>query len=112
MQVDNGGWINVNGAKLEAFVNKKVSIVGFVIEKAPNGLSFDMRTTDNLIVKINMQQVIDHPLQGYVEVHGISTGKGVRGDELIVFSNVNFDAKAYNKLCTILTSVPNLWNTL
>lgn len=102
--------IHVNGAQLEAFINKKISIVGFVIEKAPNGLSFEMRTTDNLIVKIHLNQVVDYPLQGYVKVQGISTGKGVLCDDLVMFSNVNFDAKAYNKLCTLLTSVPNLWN--
>lgn len=110
VQLGTEGWITVNGAKLEAFINKKVGIVGFVIEKASNGLSFDMKTTDNIIVKINMQQVIDHPLQGYVEVHGISTGKGVICNELVTFSNTTFDAEAYNKLCNILTTVPNLWN--
>lgn len=101
----------VNGAQLSAFVNKKVSISGFVIEKAPNGLSFDLRTTDNIIVKINLKRVVDYPLQGYVEVLGTSTGKGVNCDDFVSFSNVKFDAKAYNKLCTFLTSVPNLWNT-
>lgn len=102
----------VNGAQLAAFVNKKVSITGFVIEKAPNGLSFDLRTTDNIIVKINLKRVVDYPLQGYVEVLGTSTGKGVNCDDFISFSNVTFDAKAYNKLCIFLTSVPNLWNTV
>lgn len=100
----------VNGAQLGAFMNKKVSITGFVVDKAPNGLSFDLRTTDNIIVKINLKRVVDHPLEGYVEVHGTSTGKGVNSDDFVMFSNTTFDVKAYNKLCTFLTSVPNLWN--
>lgn len=100
----------VNGVQLGAFLNKKVSITGFVIDKAHNGLSFDLRTTDNQIVKINLKRPVEHPVEGYVEVHGTSTGKGVNADEFIIFSNIKFDAKAYNKLCTLLTSVPNLWN--
>lgn len=101
----------VNGAQLGAFINKKISVTGFVIDKAPNGLSFDLRTTDNQIVKINLKRVMDHPVEGYVEVHGTSTGKGVNCDDFVIFSNTKFDAKAYNKLCTLLTTVPNLWNT-
>lgn len=101
----------VNGAQLGASINRKISITGFVIDKSPNGLSFDLRTTDNQIVKINLKRPMNDPVEGYVEVHGISTGKGVNADQFIQFSNVNFDAKAYNTLCTLLTTVPNLWNT-
>lgn len=101
----------VNGAQLGAFINKKVSITGFVIDKAPNGLSFDLRTTDNQIVKITLKRVIENPLEGYVEVHGTSTGKGVNCDDFVIFSNTKFDAKAYNKMCSFYASIPNLWNT-
>lgn len=100
-----------NGSQLGAFVNKKVSVTGFVIDKAPNGLSFDLRTTDNQIVKIYLKRVLDHSLEGYVEVHGTSIGKGLNADDFVIFSNAKFDAKAYNKLCTLLSSVPNLWST-
>lgn len=101
----------VNGSHLAAFTNKKISITGFVVDQAQNGLSFDIRTADNQIVKIHLKRKVDHPLEGYVEVHGVSSGKGVNGDDFVIFSNNKFDAKAYNKLSTLLTSVPQLWNT-
>lgn len=101
----------VNGATLGGYLNKKVSIVGYVTDKTPNGLSFDVRTTDNQIVKVTLKRPLDQPVEGYVEVHGTSMGKSIAADYFVIFSNTTFDAKAYNKLCTLLTSIPNLWNT-
>lgn len=101
----------VNGGQLGAFINKKVSITGFVINQAPNGLSFDLKTTDNQVVKINLKRVVESPLEGYVEVQGTSTGKGVMCDDFVIFSNSKFDAKSYNKVCNYLATIPNLWNT-
>ncbi|KAJ8964535.1 hypothetical protein NQ314_004830 [Rhamnusium bicolor] len=102
----------VNGAQLNGFINKKVSLTGFVTEKAPNGMWFDLRAADNQIVKVALKRPLDKPLEGYVEVHGTSTGKGVTADEFIIFNNEQFDAKAHNTLCTFLYSVPNIWNTV
>lgn len=58
----------VNGGQLNGFINKKVSITGFVTEKAPNGMWFDLRATDNEIVRISLKRPLDKPLEGYVEV--------------------------------------------
>lgn len=100
----------VNGATLTGYLNKKVSIIGYVTDKSSNGLSFDIRTTDNQIVKVTLKRPLDQPIDGYVEVHGTSMGKSLAADHFVVFSNTTFDAKAYNKLCTFLTSIQNLWN--
>nr|CAI5849292.1 unnamed protein product [Callosobruchus analis] len=100
----------VNGAMLPAYANRKVSIVGFITEKAPNGLWFDIKTTDNQVVKITLKRPLDKNLEGYVEAHGTSTGKGVAADEYITFTNEDFDASMYNKLCNYLNTVPNLWS--
>lgn len=59
----------VNGAQLAAHINKKVSITGFVTERDPrNGLWFDLRSTDNQIVRITLKRPLDGPVEGYVEV--------------------------------------------
>ncbi|CAG9863816.1 unnamed protein product [Phyllotreta striolata] len=100
----------VNGAQLPMFMNKNILITGFVTEKASNGLWFEMRTTDNQIVRINLKRPIDQLLEGYVEVQGVSTGKGVNAEGYINFENPKFDAQAYNTLCSMLQSLPNLWN--
>ncbi|XP_057659354.1 uncharacterized protein LOC130895817 [Diorhabda carinulata] len=101
----------INGGQLSIFINKNVSIIGFVTEKAPNGLWFEIRTTDNQIVRVTMKLPIDQPLDGYVEVHGVSTGKGIIADSYVGFDNDKFDAKSYNLLCTFLHSIPRLWDT-
>ncbi|CAH1115441.1 unnamed protein product [Psylliodes chrysocephalus] len=99
----------VNGDQLPLFINKKVSLTGFVTQKAPNGLWFEIRTPDNQIVKISMKRPIDQPLEGYVEVEGTSTGNGVTADEYVIFDNEKFDAKGYTAMCQILNQVPKLW---
>ncbi|KAG5893553.1 hypothetical protein JTB14_013637 [Gonioctena quinquepunctata] len=101
----------VNGTQLLAHMNKKVSVTGFVTEKAPNGLWFEMRTADNQIVRVTMKRPIDSQIEGYVEVHGVSTGKGITADDYITFTNEKFDAKAHNTLCGLLNTIPNLWST-
>lgn len=58
----------VNGIQLNGFINKKVSITGFVTEKAPNGMWFDLRAADNEFVRITLKRPLDKPLEGYVEV--------------------------------------------
>ncbi|CAG9828322.1 unnamed protein product [Diabrotica balteata] len=100
----------VRGNQLPMFINKKVSITGFVTEKSYNGMWFEIKTTDNVTVRITMKKPIDQHLEGYVEVHGDSTGKGVTADEYIHFSNEKFAAKSHNKLCSYLHSIPTLWN--
>nr|XP_023027202.1 uncharacterized protein LOC111515205 [Leptinotarsa decemlineata] len=101
----------VNGSQLFAHTNKKVSLTGYVMQKAPNGLWFEIKTTDNQVVRVTVKRPIDSQLEGYVEVHGISTGKGMIADDYITFTNENFDAKAHNTLCGLLNSIPRLWNT-
>ncbi|CAH0554974.1 unnamed protein product [Brassicogethes aeneus] len=101
----------INGAQLSRFTGKKVSILGHVTESAPNGMSFQLRAVDNVVVKINLKTPLDAPLEGYVEVIGKSEGKSVMADDFIIFNNEKMDVKAHNTLCTLLYSVPNIWNT-
>ncbi|KAJ8955140.1 hypothetical protein NQ318_009033 [Aromia moschata] len=94
----------VNGGQLGGFIGKKISITGFITEKNPNGMAFEIRAADNQIVKITLRRPLDRPIEGYIEVHGTSMGKEVVADEFVVFNNEKFDAKGHNKLCTLLTA--------
>ncbi|KAJ8986044.1 hypothetical protein NQ317_013929 [Molorchus minor] len=102
----------VNGAQLKGFNGKKVSITGFVMEKSSNGMSFDLRASDNQIVKINLKRPLDKPLEGYVEVHGTSAGKEVIADDFVIFTNDKFDAKGHNALCQFLTATSTKQGTI
>ncbi|XP_017776258.1 PREDICTED: uncharacterized protein LOC108562439 [Nicrophorus vespilloides] len=101
----------VNGKLLLRFNGKKVSITGLVNSSSPDGSSFEIQTVDGENIKINMKQPHDGPLNGYVEVRGVSQGKTVLCDEVIEWDtdDVEFDVTSHNSLCSLLNSIPNLW---
>lgn len=57
-----------NGSLMSKFIGSKVSVIGLVSKVNPNGVSFEMRTTDDMVIKVNCREPISHPLEGYVEV--------------------------------------------
>lgn len=57
-----------NGALLPQFNGKKVSITGLVTNVNPNGLTFDMRSCDDIAIKVNFRRPFKDILEGYVEV--------------------------------------------
>ncbi|KAK5645441.1 hypothetical protein RI129_006815 [Pyrocoelia pectoralis] len=105
----------VNGAMLPQYNGKKVSITGLVTKVNPNGITFDMRSSDDKIVKVNLRKPHSNILEGHVEVHGTAvSGTTVICDDLTEFSpesSAEFDATSHNTMCQLLQSVPNLWKT-
>lgn len=60
--------------------------VFLLIQTNPNGRSFDVQTGDKHVVTINLRQPLNDLLEGLVEVHGVSQGKGlILCDNLINF---------------------------
>ncbi|KAF5292019.1 hypothetical protein FQA39_LY14136 [Lamprigera yunnana] len=105
----------VTGAMLPRYIGKKVSVTGLVTKVNPNGLTFDIRSTDDVVVKVNMRRPRTNPLEGHVEVHGIGqSGPTIICEELIEFpieESADFDAASHNILCQLLQSVNDLWQT-
>lgn len=58
----------VNGSQLPAYADKKVSVTGFVNTVSQNSLSFELRSVDNVMIKVNLKKPISEPFEGYVEV--------------------------------------------
>lgn len=48
-----------------------------LIQTNPNGRSFDVQTGDRQVVTVNLRQPLNDMLEGLVEVHGVSQGKGL-----------------------------------
>ncbi|KAF2897786.1 hypothetical protein ILUMI_08373 [Ignelater luminosus] len=104
----------VTGDMLPGYNGKKVSVTGLVTHINPNGLTFDIRTVDDVLVKVNLRKPNRDPLEGYVEVHGTAqAGNVVICDNIVQFSSKTdeFDAAGHNSLCKLLHSVPNLYKT-
>lgn len=58
----------VNGQQLSQFIGKKVSLTGLITNINPNCITFDICTTDNKIIKVNLKKPNNDLLEGYVEV--------------------------------------------
>ncbi|KAL3268599.1 hypothetical protein HHI36_007706 [Cryptolaemus montrouzieri] len=101
----------VNGNQLPNHVGGIVSLLGYVNGPAPNALTFELRTTDNVMVKVNLKRPLDKPIDGYVEVRGIYQNRAVTASDLIKFSNKDFDAEGHNTLCSLWHSMSNIWKT-
>ncbi|KAI4460752.1 replication protein a3 [Holotrichia oblita] len=104
----------VNGQQLPQFIGKKVSVTGLVTNINPNCITFDISTTDNKTIKVNLKKPYNDLLEGYVEVHGTAQNNVIIGDEVIQFSDAaskEFDVGAHNTLCQLLHTVPDLWRT-
>ncbi|XP_044754304.1 uncharacterized protein LOC123313472 [Coccinella septempunctata] len=101
----------VNGSQLPNYIDRKVSVTGFVNTAVINALTFELRATDNVMVKVNLKKPLDRPIEGYVEVQGVFQNRAITASNLIVFENTDFDAEGHNTLCSLLQSIPNLWST-
>lgn len=103
-----------NGALLPRFTGKKVSVVGLVTQVNPNGLTFDMRTTDDVVVKVNFKKPFMNALEGYVEVQGVAQSKTIICDEIVQFpteGSKDFDVISHNTLCNMLHVIPDIYKT-
>lgn len=58
----------VNGALLPQFNGKKVNITGLVTQINPNGLIIDIRTVDDVPLKVNFKKPFRDNLEGFIEV--------------------------------------------
>lgn len=58
----------VNGTLLPQYNGKKVSLTGLVTNVAPNGMSFEMNTVDDVTVKVNLKKPQKDIARTYVEV--------------------------------------------
>ncbi|KAL1491959.1 hypothetical protein ABEB36_012473 [Hypothenemus hampei] len=101
----------INGAMLPRFANKNVNIFGKIVDVDPNGSFVQIKTTDDVQVKVNLQHPINRQTSGWIEVQGICTGRGINASDINMFENENFDCKSHNELCVLLQTVPNIWKT-
>uniref|UniRef100_A0A6P7FHI9 Uncharacterized protein LOC114328105 n=1 Tax=Diabrotica virgifera virgifera TaxID=50390 RepID=A0A6P7FHI9_DIAVI len=92
----------VNGAKLVSHLN--ISILGFVTNISTQDQSMELISTDNNAIKVikKWSGNINEIQNRFVEVHGISNGKEIIGDECIIFNNQKIDCKGYNFLSNYL----------
>jgi hypothetical protein len=58
-----------------------------LLQTHPNGISVELKTVDNHVVTVRMQEPFQEPLSGLVEFHGTVQGKStVSSDFYLSFS--------------------------
>ncbi|XP_022196649.1 replication protein A 14 kDa subunit isoform X1 [Nilaparvata lugens] len=104
----------VNGATLPQFQGKNVSIFGEILKSDPSGRSFDIKTSDNMIVSVSVNQPLTEPISGLVEVIGKGQGRNsMVCEKYLQFSDelaATYDAEIDNAAVTFLNSTENVWS--
>ncbi|XP_048510501.1 replication protein A 14 kDa subunit-like isoform X2 [Athalia rosae] len=65
----------INGQLLAQHIGDQMILLGFVNKVNSNGTSLELKTSDNMLVTVDLQEPIDSCLEGYVEVHGTVQSK-------------------------------------
>ncbi|XP_039279463.1 replication protein A 14 kDa subunit isoform X2 [Nilaparvata lugens] len=95
----------VNGATLPQFQGKNSD---------PSGRSFDIKTSDNMIVSVSVNQPLTEPISGLVEVIGKGQGRNsMVCEKYLQFSDelaATYDAEIDNAAVTFLNSTENVWS--
>ncbi|XP_023223347.1 replication protein A 14 kDa subunit-like [Centruroides sculpturatus] len=105
----------INGTLLSQYQGKNVCLLGCVIQRDSNGMSFKLKASDNQIVVIQMKEPIQDSLEGLVEVQGTVTPRNsVLCDHYVEFpsdSASNFDMNLYNEAVQLMAQYPNYYIT-
>ncbi|XKL66220.1 hypothetical protein PGB90_009640 [Kerria lacca] len=103
--------MRVNGALLGQCINKNVSIIGTIQLIHPSNKAFNIMTSDNFNVVVNLKTPVSNNVAGLVEVHGICEGpSSIACDYYIVFPyNLanTYNADLDNEAIKIAFRVPN-----
>ncbi|KDR16179.1 replication protein A 14 kDa subunit-like [Zootermopsis nevadensis] len=105
--------VRVNGVALARFMGKPVSIMGTVLNTHASGISVEIKTVDNLVVTVKMQEPLQEPLSGLVEFHGTVQGKNTVSSDFYISLppeiTENFDFEQYNEALTLMNTISNQW---
>ncbi|XP_075237288.1 replication protein A 14 kDa subunit-like [Lycorma delicatula] len=103
----------INGSMVAQYQGRNVSVIGKVINTNPNGLSFEIRTGDDMIVNVTMQRPLTEPISELIEVKGKCQGRmNILCDSYIMFPSdlaKTFDAAMDNEAVILCNSIANPW---
>ncbi|KAL0270343.1 UNVERIFIED_CONTAM: hypothetical protein PYX00_007789 [Menopon gallinae] len=67
----------VNGKFLQDNIGKEITILGEVIKANPDSNTMEIKTTDNCVVNVIMNNQFEETYTGWVEIRGQAQGKNV-----------------------------------
>jgi len=107
---EGGAKPRVNGSMLKDYQGKNVCLIGTVSNVDRTGFSFQLTSSDQQPVAIQLHEPLQDMIEGLVEVVGEVTGPGqVTCTNYVQFSvemTNSFDMEAYNKTLTMMHKFP------
>ncbi|XP_063240242.1 replication protein A 14 kDa subunit-like isoform X2 [Bacillus rossius redtenbacheri] len=89
------------------YINKLLAEVN------PNGMSFEILTTDEQRLTVNMKHPLEEPVTGVIEVRGTAQGRTMlMCDSYIMFPaeiTALFDKAQFNTAVTLINTIANPW---
>lgn len=58
----------VNGSQLAGFVGRKVAVCGIVNSASIGDKTFSMRSTDNIVIPVELNKPLTENINGYIQV--------------------------------------------
>ncbi|KAG8222239.1 hypothetical protein J437_LFUL001437 [Ladona fulva] len=103
----------INGSLLPRYGGQRVIVLGKVSNRDPNGMGFEMISSDNTSVSVKLGEPLQEILDGIVEVHGVGMGRNVmKCDNFLAFPpefTHNFDMAAYNEAVILINTEKTYW---
>ncbi|XP_026462241.1 uncharacterized protein LOC113364068 [Ctenocephalides felis] len=99
----------VNGAYMRMCQGSSVSLMGLVNNADRSGRFINVLTTDNVNVKVILNEPLSEPLSGWIEIIGQPVGKdSINCNQYVIIGSdeqtEDFDKKAYNYLVQVLNN--------
>ncbi|XP_074659266.1 replication protein A 14 kDa subunit-like [Tubulanus polymorphus] len=102
----------INGAMLGQNQGTVVCLLGIAHDPDNSGMSFKLKTCDDQIVTVKLQEPLQEYLQGLTEVHGEVQGREIKAQSYVVFPaeySSSFDMKQYNKALNLIAQCPQYY---
>lgn len=102
----------VNGALLSKNIGKTVTVIGRVAQMSPNGMELQIQLADGKEVKVQMEDQLTEPLEGYVQMTArVNRDNSLVAEKCISFGHGEIDLDAFNKALQVMSRHPNLFSS-
>ncbi|XP_004211970.1 replication protein A 14 kDa subunit [Hydra vulgaris] len=103
----------VNGAMLSSNIGRSVCAIGKVTSMNPNGMGFQIMLADGKIVKVQLEEQLDEPLEGYVQlIARVNRDTSLTAQNLVSFGSGEIDLEIFNKTLNTMTTYPEFFSNV
>lgn len=95
------------GSMLPQHIGDNVCVLGTLVQLESSGRMLKMKTSDDQLVTVQLQQPPNEPIERLLEVHGtVSANNAIQCFKCIPFATENFDLNLYNEVLDVMSKNP------